>query len=83
MEKDDTNMAEVHHLEDEKVHDEFRVLQDAGKTNVISLALTTAVVKDKPATWSTSMIKLYGIMLLCTLSKPQTSDFLLQYDGDS
>ena len=35
---------------------------------VISVALTDAIAKDQPSKWSRSMLQLYGIMLLVTIS---------------
>ena len=46
------------------------------KAKVLSVALTDAVAKDNISKWSVNMLKLYGIMLLVTLSTlnhPQTS----------
>ena len=38
-------------------------------TAVHSVALTNALVKDKHSPWTSSMLKLYGIMVLVTLSE--------------
>lgn len=40
----------------------------AKETTVQSVALADALAKDNPATWSVSMMKLYAIMALITLS---------------
>ena len=43
--------------------------KDVVKTQVRSVALTDAVVKDNISKWSPNMLKLYAIMILVTLSK--------------
>lgn len=42
---------------------------NAKKATVVSVALTDALAKDAPQYLSWSMFRLYGIMLLVTLSK--------------
>ena len=43
-------------------------MPDSKAAKVLSVALTDAVAKDQPSRWSRSMIQLYGIMLLVTIS---------------
>ena len=42
---------------------------DVKNAKVASVALTDATTKDQPSAWSWSMIRLYGIMVLVTMSK--------------
>ena len=54
---------------------DLHVLQaqgDVKNAKVASVALTDAMTKDQPSAWSWSMIRLYGIMLLVTMSKSHT-----------
>ena len=44
-------------------------MPDTKAAKVISVALTDALAKDQPSKWSWSMIQLYLIMLLVTISK--------------
>jgi hypothetical protein len=43
-------------------------LPSGESAKVISVALTDAVAKDKPSAWSPSMLRLYAIMFLVTIS---------------
>ena len=47
-------------------------MPDTKSAKVISVALTDALAKDQPSWWSWSMIQLYGIMLLVTISEYPT-----------
>lgn len=52
---------------------------DGRQVNVLSVALTDAIAKDRPQYLSWSMFRLYGIMLLTTLSmdSPTSSRFIV------
>jgi hypothetical protein len=43
-------------------------ISDAKEANVASVALADALARDNPSPWSSSMIKLYGIIVVVTLS---------------
>ena len=70
-EKKATGISEAHHVEDnDQVN--LQALQAAGDVKtakVISVALADALAKDNPSSWSWSMIQLYGIIALVTMSE--------------
>jgi hypothetical protein len=60
----------VSHIEDNNQVN-MQTLQDAGDlktTKVVSIALADALAKDNPSPWSWSMIQLYAIIVLVTMS---------------
>ena len=63
-EKDKT----LQHVEVQKVQSITDVPADAQKIAVFSVALTDAIAKDRPQYLSWPMFRLYGIMLLVTMS---------------
>ena len=46
----------------------MRASGEVKTSKVISVALADALAKDNPSSWSWSMIKLYGIIVLVTMS---------------
>ena len=58
----------VAHVEKINAQEVIQAIPDSKHAKVLSVALTDALAKDNPSLWSASMIKLYGIMLLVTLS---------------
>ena len=69
-EKKPTGLSEASHVED---NDQvtLQTLQASGDVKtakVISVALADALAKDSPSKWSWSMIRLYGIIVLVTMS---------------
>ena len=61
----DDEKEQALHVEVERAASE----PNAKKANVLSVALTDALAKDEPQYLSWPMYRLYGIMLLVTLSK--------------
>ena len=59
------NKPNAQHVEEIATDDQNT---DTKVTAVYSVALTDALVKDKHRSWSSSMLQLYGIMMLVTLS---------------
>ena len=59
----------VTHVENKTALEVVQAIPDTKHVKVLSVALTDALVTDNPSLWSASMIKLYAIMLLVTLSK--------------
>ena len=50
--------------------------ENAKRTKVASVVLADAVAKDSLSPWSWSMLRLYGVMLLVTLSTSSYSSFV-------
>ena len=73
-----SDLSSAHHVEDEKrnnsADDQFtlqdlQASSDTKTAKVVSVALADALAKDgRPSAWSWSMIQLYGIIVLVTLS---------------
>ncbi|KAL5351026.1 hypothetical protein ACLOAV_004600 [Pseudogymnoascus australis] len=70
--------SEFHHVEEKNqaILEALGVAGNSKNAKVISVALADAIAKDKPPTWSKSMAKLYGIMVIVTMN-----DCMNGYDG--
>jgi hypothetical protein len=77
-EKNPKGTSSAHHVEDNNNQVNIQALQDAGQiktAKVVSVALADALAKDNPSTTSWSMIKLYGIIVLVTMSEQPEPPF--------
>ena len=63
---DEKTKIDAQHVEQQTVTE---MPENAAVKAVFSVGLTDSVVKDKHNPWSRSMLKLYGIMALVTLSR--------------
>ena len=75
----DIKEKDAEHVEFERSASTKDIAVDGRQVNVLSVALTDAIAKDRPQYLSWSMFRLYGIMLLTTLSmdSPTSSRFIL------
>lgn len=63
---DEKTKTDAQHVEQRTVTE---MPENTAVKAVFSVGLTDSLVKDKHNPWSRSMLKLYGIMVLVTLSK--------------
>jgi hypothetical protein len=70
-EKTDAVVGEVEHArtnESTQQRHDFNYDGNVKTSNVFSVPLTDALAKDNPSPWALHMWKLYGIMIIVTLS---------------
>ena len=72
MDKVEKTGVDIDHVERSTTQDRIDSLAQQGdvkRAKVQSVALADAVAKDNHSNWTWSMFKLYGIMVVVTLSK--------------